>query len=197
MLGICFVWLAVSGSWYLSAADVFGCIGTVILSVLSSSAFLTFIIGFIRTQGAFMGVIVIFGTVIGFLIGAYMPIGYFPLGVQYFTLFIPGSWSAGMFRNFIMRGALEEVARATSQPFADALGGEFSMTLNGFGTELGLPVMAAVLAGSVVLFAALALLAARLKKRRSARAGTIEQHAGTREQHAGKKEKKEKEGTEK
>ena len=197
VLGVCFVWLAASGSWYLSAADVFGCIGTVILSVLSSSAFLTFIIGFIRTQGAFMGVNVIFGTVIGFLIGAYMPIGYFPLGVQYFTLFIPGSWSAGMFRNFIMRGALEEVARATSQPFADALGGEFSMTLNGFGTELGLPVMAAVLAGSVVLFAALALLAARLKKRRSVRAGTIEQHAGTIEQHAGKKEKKEQEGTEK
>ena len=122
VLGICFVWLAVSGSWYLSAADVFGCIGTVILSVLSSSAFLTFIIGFIRTQGAFMGVNVIFGTVIGFLIGAYMPIGYFPLGVQYFTLFIPGSWSAGMFRNFIMRGALEEVARATSQALCGRIG---------------------------------------------------------------------------
>ena len=70
-----------------------------------------------------------------------------------------------MFRSFLMRGTLGEVADVTSQPFADALGREFSMTLNGFGTELGLPVMAAVLAGSVVLFAALALLAARLRSR--------------------------------
>ena len=163
VLGVCFVWLAASGSWFLSAADVFGCIGTVVLSVLSSSAFLTFLIGFVRTQGAFTGVNVILGTVVGFLIGAYMPLTYFPLGVQYFTL--PGSWSAGMFRSFLMRGTLGEVAEVTSQPFADALGREFSMTLNGFGTELGLPVMAAVLAGSVVLFAALALLAARLRSR--------------------------------
>lgn len=181
VLGICFVWLAASGSWYLSAADVFGCIGTVVLSVLSSSAFLTFLVGFLRSQGAFTGINVIFGTLIGFLIGAYMPLTYFPLGVQYFTLFIPGSWSAGMFRNFLMRGALEEVAGATSPPFADALSKEFALELNGFGTELGLPVMAAVLAGSVVLFAALALLAAQLRKRRSARAE--------------KKEKNEKDGT--
>ncbi len=166
VLAFSFVWLAVSGSWFLSAADVFACIGIVLLSVLSSSALLTLVVGFLRTQGAFTGLNVILGTVVGFLIGAYMPVTYFPLGVQYFTLFIPGSWSAGLFRSFIMRGALEELARATSQPFADAIGREFSMTLNCFGTEVGASVMAAVLAGTVVLFAALGLLAAQLRRRR-------------------------------
>ena len=78
VLAVCFVWLAAAGAWFLTAADVFGCIGTLLLSVLSSSALLVFVVGFIRSQGAFTGLNIIFGTVVGFLIGAYMPVSYFP-----------------------------------------------------------------------------------------------------------------------
>ena len=108
----------------------------------------------------------IVGTILGFLIGAYMPITYFPKGVQYFTLFIPGSYSAGLFRNCIMRGALEQIAATLSEPFAASLEKEFSMKFDFFGTELGVPAMACVLAASVVLFALLlfALSAVRLRK---------------------------------
>lgn len=154
VLAVCFVWLAASGSWFLSFADVLGCIGTLLLSVLSSSTMLVFVVGFFRSQGAFTGLNVIFGTLVGFLIGAYMPISYFPEGVQLFTLFIPGSYSAGLFRSFMLSGALDNIAQTVSAPFAEALAEEFSMTYDFFGLEVGAPGMAAALAVSAALFAA-------------------------------------------
>ena len=95
VLAICFVYLAALGSWYLSVSDVFGCVGVTLLSVLSSTAVVSLIVSFVRTEGAFSGVNIIIGTVVGFLIGAYMPISTFPKAVQTVTLFIPGSYSAG------------------------------------------------------------------------------------------------------
>ena len=167
VLGVCFVWLAASGSWMLSAGDAFACVGTLVLSVISSSTLLVLIVGFFRSEGAFTALNVILGTVIGFLIGAYMPITYFPKAVQTITLFIPGSYTAGLFRNFFMRGAVENIAVTLSKEFAAALEQEFSLTFDFFGLELGIPVMAAVLAVAAVLFAGLNVLAAVLRARRT------------------------------
>lgn len=165
VLAVCFVWLAASGSWFLSFADVLGCIGTLLLSVLSSSTMLVFVVGFFRSQGAFTGLNIIFGTVVGFLIGAYMPITYFPKGVQYFTLFIPGSYTAGLFRNFMMGGALERIADTLSPAFADSLRSEFSLTFDFFGAQVGVPAMACVLAACTAVFAVCLAAAAYLRRR--------------------------------
>ena len=170
VLAVCLVWLAVTGGWYLTALDVLGCVGTLVLSVLASSTLLVFVVGFFRSQGAFTGLNVILGTVVGFLIGAYMPVTYFPKGVQYFTLFIPGTYSAGLFRNFMMQGALDNVAATllapVGEPFADALAEQFSMTFDFFGAAtVEPPVMAAVLAGAFLLFGLLCLLAAALRRK--------------------------------
>lgn len=152
VLAVSFLWFAASGSWFLSAADVFGCIGNVFLSVFSSSALLSIVVRFVRSEGAFTGVNIIFGTVIGFLIGAYLPISLFPEGVQKFTLFIPGSYSAGLFRNLIMGGALDEIGRITSRAVIAAIEREYSFTFDFFGQEIGPGGMAAVLAGTAVIF---------------------------------------------
>ena len=111
VLAVCFVWLAASGMWLLSLPDVLGCIGAFILSVISSSTLLVFVVSFFRSQGAFTALNIILGTVVGFLIGAYMPISYFPDAVQKFTYFIPGSYTAGLFRNFMMRGQVSPCRR--------------------------------------------------------------------------------------
>lgn len=166
VLGVCFIWLAASGMWLLSVADVFGCIGALALSVVTSSALLVFIVGFFRSQGAFTALNIILGTVVGFLIGAYMPITYFPDPVQTFTYFIPGSYTAGLFRNFMMRGALEAVSTGLSPVFAEGLRTEFSLTFDFFGAEVGVDAMFIVLACVAVLFAGLNVLAAFLRGRR-------------------------------
>lgn len=163
VLGVCFVWLAVSGSWLLSVADVFGCIGVVALSVLSASTLLVFVIGFLSSEGAFTGLNVIVGTVTGFLIGAYIPVSTFPEGVQYVTLFVPGSYSAALFRSFLMRGAVEEIGNAVSPQFAEGLADSFSVHLNFFGESLSSAAAAGILAGTVVLFGACCFIAAIVK----------------------------------
>ncbi len=166
VLVLAFGWLALSGSWCMSVADVFGVLGTTVLSVLSSTALLVFVVGFIRTEGAFTGVNVILGTVVGFLIGAYMPLSMFPAGVRYFSAFIPGSHSAGLFRNFIMGGALDELAALSSPEFAQSLAGQFSFELDFFGRSVSMGAMAAVVAGAAVLFAALTVLVRLLPPKR-------------------------------
>ena len=121
VLGVCFAYLALSGSWFLTVAEVFGAIGTALLSVVASSTMLVFLMGFLQSEGAFTGINIIVGTVTGFLIGAYIPISSFPEWVQYITLFVPGSYSAGLFRGFLMQGTLGEMERIAGKPFADAL----------------------------------------------------------------------------
>lgn len=165
VLVICLVWLAATGSWFLSVADVLVLLGTLVLSVLSSSTLLVFVVGFLRTEGAFTGLNVILGTVIGFLIGAYMPLSVFPTGVQYVTLFVPGSYSACIFRNCFMNGALDNIAQNISPEFADALASQYALKLNFFGTDMPAWVMAIVLGATVLLFAAANLLAAKFRKK--------------------------------
>lgn len=165
VLVICLVWLAATGSWFLSVADVLVLLGILVLSVLSSSTLLVFVVGFLRTEGAFTGLNVILGTVIGFLIGAYMPLSVFPTGVQYVTLFVPGSYSAGIFRNCFMNGALDNIAQNISPEFADALASQYALKLNFFGTDMPAWVMAIVLGATVLLFAAANLLAAKFRKK--------------------------------
>lgn len=165
VLVICLVWLAASGSWFLSAADVLVLLGTLVLSVLSSSTLLVFVVSFLRTEGAFTGLNVILGTVIGFLIGAYMPLSMFPTGVQYVTLFVPGSYSAGIFRNCFMNGALDNIAQNISPVFANELAKQYALKLNFFGTDMPAWVMAIVLGATVLFFAAANLLVVKFRKK--------------------------------
>ena len=167
VLGVCFIWLAVSGSWLLAATDVLGCLGVTVLSVLSSSTLLVFVISFIRSEGAFTGLNVIIGTVTGFLIGAYIPISTFPEGVQYITLFVPGSYSAALFRTFFMDGAIAEMAQAVSPEFADGLAEQYSVRLNFFGESLSAGGAAAILTGTVVLFGICCFVAALVRIRKN------------------------------
>ena len=164
VLALCLGWLALSGGWFLSALEVLGLVGLLLLSVLSSSTLLVFVVGFLRTEGAFTGLNVVLGTVIGFLIGAYMPLSMFPKGVQYVTLFVPGSYSAALFRNLFLNGALENISQNVSAAFADSLAEQYTLQLDAFGTSLSVTAMALILAGTVLLFAAANLIKAFVKK---------------------------------
>lgn len=169
---LAFAWLALAGSWCLSAADVFACLGVTVLSVVCSTALLVFVVGFIGSEGAFTGLNVILGTVIGFLIGAYMPLSMFPAGVQYFAACIPGTHAAGLFRNCLMGGALDGLAELSSPAFAGALADEFALRLNFFGHTAGISAMLAAVAGATVLFLALLVLTRVLAARPARKART-------------------------
>ncbi len=158
VLGVCFAYLGITGHFFLNASDVFAAVGVLLLSALSATMLTVFVASFFRTESALSAFGGIVSAGIGFLIGADMPLSVFPKPVQYFACLFPGSHSAGLFRNCLMRGALEEMAEVMPEQAVDGIAEAFSMKLDLFGSEVGTGVMLAVLAASVVLFAALNLI---------------------------------------
>ena len=166
VFAVCLAYLALTGGFCLTAADLLYALGVMLLSILSATVLTVFIAGFFRTESALSAFGGIVSAAIGFLIGAYMPMSVFPKAVQYFACIFPGSHSAGLFRTCLMRGALEELGTSLPEQAIAGLREGFSMELNLFGAEVGAPVMWAVLAASVAVFAALNLLFAFKSKRR-------------------------------
>ena len=159
-----FVYLAATG-WNLSVADVFGILGNMMVSVLSASLFGMLVCTFLRSENAHGASLGVLSAAIGFLSGAYMPVSMFPTAIQYIILFLPCGYSAGVFRHFFMRGAIDKLA-GISAPAAEALSEAFSMNIDFFGAEIGAGVQFALLAASVVLFAAADLILVYLARRR-------------------------------
>lgn len=152
------IYLAATG-WYLSGADVGKMIGILLLSVLSASLITTVVCMLFRTQSAQGAASGILSAAIGFFIGAYMPISIFPKTIQYLVLFMPGSYSAGVLRNVMMRGAMEgilaDLPAPAVEPVRAGLMESFSMQMDAFGNTIYEKEMWIIFACTLVLFVAM------------------------------------------
>lgn len=168
VLCVCFVYLAIAG-WYLTAAAVFSAVGMVLMSAFSASLIGTLICGFIRSSSVHSAVTGILSAAIGFLMGAYMPVSIFPTAVQYIVLFVPGTYSAGVFRNIFCRGALSELCNGAPEAAEKALRDAFSMDMDFFGITIGAEEMAWIFAITIAIFLAVfgVILAIRRIKRKN------------------------------
>ena len=86
---------------------------TTLLSVLCGNGVVFLITTFIKSSGAFTAMSTVIGTLIGFLMGVYIPIGTLPEGVQWVIKCFPMSHAASMYKQILADGALSEL-------FADA-----------------------------------------------------------------------------
>jgi len=66
-----------------------------------------FIVSFLKSHGAFSTVSTILGTLVGFLMGIYLPIGVLPEAVQTVIKLFPPSHSAMLLRQTIMESATQ------------------------------------------------------------------------------------------
>jgi len=169
-LGICFVvyavgivYLAVSGSLFMSAADVFESLGILVFSVASATLITAFIAAHIKTEAVLSALGGIMSAAIGFLIGAYMPISLFPKAIQYVSALVPGSHSGALFRNVFMEKALENMTKGLPG-YADGFKETFVFKLDFFGKDFGVNAMYLYMAIMIVVFALLNLFFA-FKKR--------------------------------
>lgn len=149
VLGVAFVYVAITG-WTLSFVDAVLLIALTIMSVLSASVISTLVGLAFRTSSQHSAFVGIISAVIGFVMGAFMPLSAFPKGVQYVTLFVPATYSAALYRNLFMRGALEKIDAAL--PGAeDGLKGSFSMELDFFGKTIGADMQAVIFSAFIAL----------------------------------------------
>ena len=166
VLAVAFVYVAITG-WTLSFPDVILLVALTVMSVLSASVISTLVGLAFRTSSQHSAFVGIISAVIGFVMGAFMPLSAFPTGVQYVTLFVPATYSAALYRNLFMRGALEKIDAALPGA-GEGLKGSFSMELNFFEKTIGADVQAAIFAGFIALTFAIwiAIAVAKAVKRK-------------------------------
>jgi len=157
VLLLAIVYLAATGGLMMSFVDFLAIVGVMILSILSSAAFMILICGFLKTPaslGALNGVI---STAIGFLIGAYMPFSMLPDPIEYVGCFIPGSYSVGLFKEYFLKGCIGKLKLKIppGNNVMSVLTKEFSLELDFFGMRVSTGWMVLALVISLVLFAGL------------------------------------------
>ena len=155
-------YICIKGGVLLSAPTYLKIFGVMLLSSFASSAMVCFVVSFMRTTASYTTVSIILGTLIGFLVGAYIPIGQLPSGVQNVIRFFPSAHSASLFRQLMM-----DSLSATS--FASLPAAQRA----GFEEELGVRfvyggawVSLVVLAGTGVVFYLLAILNMSRKRKK-------------------------------
>ncbi|MDY0277228.1 MAG: ABC transporter permease [Acholeplasma sp.] len=90
-----FMWFLTIGYAYISTGYIYSFKVIINISLLLllytgvSTAIMLFIIGFIKSVNAFGTVSGIFGTLVGFVSGIYMPLAILPKGVSYFSSLVP------------------------------------------------------------------------------------------------------------
>lgn len=109
ILTVGLVVLSLIGSLYIGWTTVVLLYLVTILGCASSTLLMMIIVSFFKSSsalGAFSGII---SAVIGFVIGAYVPLGNFDSTIQGFLTLVPGSHIACLYRNLLMNGIIEHI----------------------------------------------------------------------------------------
>ncbi len=160
------IYLAATGGFLMSFVTFLKLLLATFLSILSSSFFMVLIISFIKTESALTSFNSVFSALIGFLIGAYTPVGMLPKPVQYICCFIPGAYSAGLFRKIFMEGPINVFGKKLGISGAEVnqLLNDYKVELKFFNLTVSELAMWLVLIGSVVVFGSLVLILYSNKK---------------------------------
>lgn len=102
------VYIVASGGKLLPFTDILQAIGIILISVLASSSMIFFLVSLFKTNNSFATASTVIGTLVGFLMGIYIPIGALPNSVQGFMKAFPLSHSGTLLRQIFMRVPIAE-----------------------------------------------------------------------------------------
>jgi multidrug/hemolysin transport system permease protein len=96
------IYIVINGGNLADFTTIIKVFGVILLSSFSSSAMVCFIVSFVKNMSTYTTISIILGTLIGFLVGAYVCIGDLPTGVQWVIKCFPCAHSAVLFRQLLM-----------------------------------------------------------------------------------------------
>lgn len=96
------IYVVMNGGELLEPAALVKVAGLILLSTLSNTSLVLFMVSFFNGANAFSTASTILGTLIGFLTGIYLPIGQLPEAVQWMIKAFPVSHSAVLLRQVMM-----------------------------------------------------------------------------------------------
>jgi multidrug/hemolysin transport system permease protein len=103
------MYIVSSGGVFLTFIQALEVLIIMIMCVLSSSLLMLFVVSFLKNNQAFSVLSTIVGTMIGFLTGAYMPIGIMPNSIQIVANLLPASQGASLLRKVFLEKPMAEV----------------------------------------------------------------------------------------
>ncbi len=152
------VYIISSGGSLLSFFTLLKVLGTIILSVFSSSAIVFFIVSFFKSQNAFATASTVIGTLVGFLTGIYIPVGTLPTSIQYVVKIFPVSHSAALLRQLMAEAPIGKVFQGAPAASITEFKQEFGVTFS-YGGYTATPfIHILVLVATILLFYGLSLL---------------------------------------
>lgn len=165
---VCMLYLALIGD-VMPVSDMLSLALDIVLLVMFGTALSSLVCAPLKTEGQLSAVGTIISAGYGFICGAYMPISQFGDGLRAVISFLPGTYGTSLMRNHAMASAFREMEK-TGLPaeFINGIRDAFDCNLYFFGTRVSVPVMYAVLAGSVAALIILYLLFNLSLKRRHA-----------------------------
>lgn len=148
------LYLLIQGDELMTGAQLAQVIGYIALSGAAFAALASFAATFLKSSGAFSALSTVVGTVIGFLAGAYIPVGALPAGVVNFMNSLPFGHSAMLIRRPYTSGALDSLTGGNTQ-IVMAVQEFYGITAHVGDAEITAGIAIVVLIGVFLVFGAL------------------------------------------
>lgn len=101
------LYIVAYGGAFMPLSSLIQVLACMILSILSCTSMLYFFMSFFKSATSFSNVTTIIGTLSGFLMGIYVPVGALPKLLQTVISLFPPSHCAALFRNIMMNDVLQ------------------------------------------------------------------------------------------
>ncbi len=167
-----FVFLALTGTFVLTATDIIMLYGLVALGSISATIILMTAISFFKKSSTFSAFSVMISAGIGFVVGAYIPVSQFGDTTQTIVNLVPGSQITGLIRNILVSPAIDNIDKALkgmdNGQFAKIASDVFAVRLNIFGSEIDTGFMLMYSLIAVAVFLILNIILFRFSTRRKA-----------------------------
>lgn len=164
ILALGILYLVITKTMFMSFVDVLLTICNIILSSISACLIMMLIASLFDKESQLGGFTGILSSLVGFVIGAYMPVSTFPTAIQYIIGLVPGTYSAGIFRNIMMRGALGKMSNIDTTAL-NAIKEYFGTSVNFFGTSISYGMCYLFLSVSILITLVIALIVFGKKKK--------------------------------
>ena len=156
-LVVCIVYLACVGELVLSFLSFLLVLVVMFFATVTSTLMTIFICSFVKSEGTMMSIVAIFSTAIGFLIGAYMPLGMMPAFVQGICGFIPGTYACSLLRYAFLETPVSQLTAyaqsiGISPEIISELSTNFGYELNFFGVMVNPQWQSFVLTVFILIF---------------------------------------------
>ena len=137
---------------------------TAFLSVMCGNSMVYLLSVFVKTQNAFAAISTVIGTLIGFLMGIYVPVGQMPVAVQWVIKCFPMSHAASMFRQLLADDNLTELFHGAPTEVLEGFREMFGVVFTYGDYTSSFWFSAGVLLLTTIIFYSISLLLMRNKK---------------------------------